>query len=107
MGAFLGFLMWLPGGAAFMFLGIYAMCAKEPVRFWNIGELVQVTDVKKYNRAMAKLWFVSAVVWVILGIPLLMGQNSAWVTVPVLGGMCWAVALMVAYTRIEKKYRIL
>ena len=98
------FLLWSICGVLFMFFGIYALCAKKPVRFWNIQETIQVNDVKKYNRAMAKLWFAAAVSFIIIGIPLVIGYQAAWITM--LGSMWWAIALMVVYTRIEKKYRV-
>ncbi len=102
------FLAWLCMGAVFIGLGIYALISKSPVRFWNIQQKIEVTDIKKYNRAMAKMWILSAVLFIALGIPLLLvKQNSAWAVISILGIMFWAIGLMVVYTFIEKKYRII
>ncbi|MCI9124742.1 MAG: hypothetical protein HFH35_11850 [Eubacterium sp.] len=102
------FLAWLCMGAVFIGLGIYALISKSPVRFWNIQQKIEVTDIKKYNRVMAKMWILSAVLFIALGIPLLLvKQNSAWAVISILGIMFWAIGLMVVYTFIEKKYRII
>lgn len=102
------FILWFCMGAVFIALGIYAFAAKNPVRFWNIQQKIEVSNSKKYNRAMAKMWLISAVLFIALGIPLLfLKQNSAWVVLPILGIMFWAIGVMIAYTVIEKKYRII
>lgn len=98
------FVMWAVCGLGFVCLGIYAFCAKKPVHFWNIQEVIQVNDVRKYNKAMGILWIVAAVLFVIIGIPILFGESMAWISI--LGAAWWAILLMVLYTRIEKKYRI-
>lgn len=98
---------WMIVSVVFYCLGGYAWRAEKPVKFWNIAQQIQVRDVKRYNRAVAKLWIVSAVVWDVAGLPLLAGQNSAWIVFSILGAVAWSIALMVIYTRIEKKYRVL
>lgn len=98
--------MWLVISGIFVILGIAAWNSKKAVRFWTLSQQIQVSDVKKYNRAVAKMWFVFAVIFSVIGLPVLAGQNSAWIVFTILGGMFWAVALMAVYTRIEKKYRI-
>lgn len=97
---------WLMASVIFFCLGGYAWTAKSPVKFWNIAQHIKVCDIKKYNQAVGKLWFMSAVVFDAIGLPLLKGQNSAWIVVTILGTMAWAIAVMVIYTGIEKKYRI-
>ena len=52
------------------------------------------------------MWFIFALFLAALGMPLLAGQNSVWIVFTILGGMMWAIALMVVYTKIEKKYRV-
>lgn len=101
------FLLWeIMGGGLFFVLGMAALAAKKPVQFWTVDQYIQVSDVKKYNHAVARLWIVAALIMLLLGIPLLKGQNSPWILITVLGGMFCAISLMVIYTRIEKKYRI-
>ena len=68
--------------------------------------MFEVTDVKGYNRAVGILWCVFGVCFALLGLPLLPGQNSAWVLFSVLGAMAEAIAAMAVYTvGIEGKYR--
>ena len=48
----LGFLIWCAAGCLFVGFGVYALLAKRPVGFWANAEMFEVTDVKRYNRAM-------------------------------------------------------
>lgn len=93
----LGFVIWAAVGLFFVLLSIYTFFAKKPAHFWANAEMFEVINVKKYNRAMAKLWFFAGVSFIILGIPLLAGQNSPWVFVSILGTVFWAVGLMAVY----------
>lgn len=93
-----------------MFLGwsVYKWFSKkpEPMGFWANAKMFEVTDVKKYNRATAKLFGVFGIVLIVLGFPLLAGQNSAWAILSVVGVMVESIAAMVVYILvIEKKYR--
>ncbi len=104
-----GFIVWAVMGGIFIVYGIYACFAGKvmPFGFWANAERVEVKDVKAYNCAVGKLWCVFGAVFILLGLPLLKGQNSPYVMVSVLGGgMAEAIAAMVVYvTVIEKKYR--
>ncbi len=100
------FVIWIACAALFLLFGIYSWNAKQPVRFWTVQESIQVNDVKAYNRAVAKLWIVSAGFFTLLGLPLLLEHKSTVAIIPILGSMYWAIAVMVAYTKIEKKYRV-
>ena len=77
-----------------------------PFGFWANAKVFEVTDVKGYNRAVGILWCVFGVCFALLGLPLLPGQNSAWVLFSVLGAMAEAITAMAVYTvGIEGKYR--
>lgn len=102
----MAFFIWFMLSAAIALMGVYALLAKKPVHFWTVKQKLEVSDVRRYNRAVAVLWFVFAVVIAVLGIPLLAGQNSPWVILSILGLMWAAILTMVIYTRIEKKYRV-
>ncbi len=103
----IAFLIWSFVGFCFAGMGIYCLTAKKPVGFWANAEVFQVSDLKKYNRAMAKFWFVFGAVFILLGLPLLDGQNSPLVIVTILGVMFEAIGAMIFYTLvIEKKYRM-
>ena len=104
----LAFIIWLAVGLAMVALGIYAILAKKEVAFgfWANANVFPVKDVKRYNHAVGKLWCVFGIVFALLGIPLLPGQNTGYIIISILGCMAEAIAAMVIYvTIIEKKYR--
>lgn len=104
----LAFMIWTLLGVIFVLYGIYAICSKKEVAFgfWANAETFPVRDVKSYNRAVGKLWVVFGIVLVLLGLPLLDGQNSPYVIISILGIMLEAIAAMAVYvTVIERKYR--
>ena len=102
----LAFGMFLFVSIFFVVLGIISWRSEKPVRFWNISQEIQASDIKKYNRAVSKMWFVFAVYLAAAGLPVLAGQNNAWIVWTILGSMFGAIALMIVYVKIEKKYRI-
>ncbi|BBF42510.1 hypothetical protein lbkm_1192 [Lachnospiraceae bacterium KM106-2] len=104
----LGFLIWLIVGGLFIVFGIYTYRSKKQkvFGFWSFGESFEVNDVKVYNHALGKLWIVFGILFALLGIPLLSGQNSPVVFISIIGAMFEAIGAMVIYiTVIEKKYR--
>ena len=53
-----------------------------------------------------KLFTVAGIVFILLGLPLLQGQNKAGVIISILGTMVECIVLMAVYTvKIEGKYR--
>lgn len=68
-------MIWCVVGCLFLGLGLYAWFSKKAraLGFWANAEMFEVTDVKKYNRAMARLFWAFGVVMIGLGIPLLGG----------------------------------
>lgn len=102
------FIIWALCGLFFVGLGIYDYRAKKkvPFGFWANAETFPVENVTAYNRALGILWIVFGAVFVLLGIPLLAGQNSPVIVISILGAMLEAIAAMVVYvTVIEGKYR--
>ena len=100
--------VWFLMAFCFMGLGIYNFFSKKKSAFgfWANAKVFPVTDVKAYNRALGKLWFVFGVVFALLGLPLLGGKNTPYILISILGAMLEAIAAMVVYvTVIEKKYR--
>lgn len=90
----------------FISLGMNALQSKEAVGFWANVKMFEVTDVRKYNKAMCKLFCVLGVVFVFLGVPLLLPKNSVWILFSVIGVMAEVVvAMAVCVTVIEKKYK--
>lgn len=104
----LAFIIWAIAGCAFIGLGLYAFVSKKEVAFgfWANAKMFPVKDIKSYNRAVGKLWCIFGVVFVILGVPLLEGQNSPLIILTMLGVMAEVIITMAIYTIIiEKKYR--
>lgn len=100
------FIIWCLTACIFVGIGIGCAFAKKATGFWANVETFEVTDVKKYNHAMAKIWCIFGIVMIILGIPLLDGQNSALAMLSILGVIIEIIVLMIVYVLvIEKKYK--
>lgn len=81
------------------------MFSKNPVGFWANTETIKVKDVKGYNRASGLLFIIYGIIFVILGIPLLDGQNTPYVLLSVIGVMVETIVIMAVYSLvIVKKY---
>lgn len=104
-GKTIGFIIWCIFGSIFLCLAVYSWFSKKPMRFWANVEVFEVSDVKKYNYAVAKLFCIFGIVLIVLGVPLLIGQNSAWILLSVIGVMIESITVMAIYSlKIEKKY---
>ena len=105
-GRIIGFVIWSAVGCLFVCLALYSYFSKKPMRFWANADAFEVTDIKKYNHAVAKLFFIFGILLIVLGIPLLMGQNSPWILLSVAGLSMESIIAMIVYTLvIEKKYK--
>lgn len=103
------FLIWASIGMAFIIWGVYCSFAKtdKPFGFWANAEQFQVNNVKRYNKAIGKLWIVFGAIFVALGLPFLFGgQNSPLVFISVVGIMFEVIGTMSVYILvIEKRYK--
>ena len=105
-GGIIGFVIWSAIGCLFVCLAVYACFSRKPMGFWANADVFEVTDIKKYNHAVAKLFFIFGIVLIVLGIPLLIGQNSPWILLSVAGLVMESIIAMIVYTLvIEKKYK--
>lgn len=108
MGRGIGFVLWALFGALFIGMGIYDYVSpqKRPLGFWANAKVAQISDVKRYNRALGKLWMVFGGVFILLGLPLLQESDSATIVIPILGAMGECIVACAVYTvGIEGKYR--
>ena len=104
MGQTVGFIVWCICGCVFIGMGIYALFSKKPMVFWTSDKAFEVSDVKKYNRAVACLYFIDGIVLILSGIPLLF--VSVWILFSILGVAALGIGSMAVYTtKIEGKYR--
>ncbi len=102
----IGFGIWCMAGLFFIALGVYALFSKKAVGFWANAEMFQVTDAKKYNRAMCKLFCIMGIIFIFLGFPLLWKEAALWILFSCIGVMIEVIVAMIIYTTvIEKKYK--
>jgi len=94
-------------GLFFLIMGIRCRHSDKPSGFWANAEQFEVTDVHAYNMAMSKMWFVAAVLYTALGLPLLTPANILLVIlISVVGTMIVSIGLMIFFTTaIEPKYK--
>ncbi len=104
-GSIIGFIIWALFGCFMAGLGIRAFFSKKAVGFWANTKTFQVNDLKGYNRATGKLFIAFGVIFIVLGIPLLNGQNSQYIVFSILGVMMETIAIMAIYSLyITRKY---
>ncbi len=102
----MGFIIWAVVGCIMIGMGISAFFQKEAVGFWANIETFPVNDIKKYNHATGKLFIIYGVIFIVLGIPLLSGQNTPYILLSILGVMIETIAIMAIYSLvITKKYK--
>ena len=107
-GRWIAFIIWALMGVLFIAMGIYDISSKKakPFGFWANAEVASIEDVRGYNRALGILWCVYGVLFVLIGLPLLAGQNSGSIIISMLGTMFISIGAMIAYVvGIEPKYR--
>ncbi len=101
-----GFLIWSGVTLVFVGIGIFCFVSKTPVGFFTGVKAPAVEDVKGYNHAVGRLWLVTGLGMELLGLPLLfVPQNSPWFLLTVLGTVWLCLGLMIAYLRIEARYK--
>lgn len=93
-----GFIIWAVVGVVITVLGICDLFAKKPVGFWANVETMKVNDVKGYNRATGILFIVYGVVFILLGLPILGGQNTPLILLSAVGVMFETIVIMVIYS---------
>lgn len=107
LGILIGFGIWCIVGLFFIALGVYALFSEKAVGFWANAEMFQVTDIKRYNKAMCKLFCIMGVIFIILGLPLLWEEAVLWILLSCIGVMIEVIVAMIIYTTvIEKKYKM-
>jgi len=94
-------------GLFFLIIGIRCRHSDKPSGFWANAEQFEVNDVHAYNKAMSKMWFVAAILYAALGLPLLTPSNILLVIlISIVGTMIVTIGIMIFFTTvIEPKYR--
>ena len=104
----IAFVIWAITGVLFIVMGIYDLKSTKAKTFgfWANAEAAPIEDVKGYNRALGIVWCVYGVLFTLIGVPLLDGQNSGLIIIPILGSILISIAAMAVYVvGIEPKYR--
>ncbi len=102
----IGFVIWSLVSAILLGIGISAWKSKKPVGFFTGVKPPEVKDISKYNRSVAVLWFVYAILIEICGIPLLfLEHNSAGFIPVIIGVAAITIAMEIVYLQIEKTYK--
>lgn len=100
------FIIWSAVAAIYIIIGILAWNRKEPVGFFTGAKPPKVTDVTGYNHSVALLWFVFSVLFEATGVPLLfIIQNDPRIFIMIVLDMFLVIITMIAYMKIEAKYR--
>lgn len=103
----IAFVTWSVAALIFLIIGVSSWKAKEAIGFFTFVNPPKVKDIRRYNHAVAKLWFAAAILFEILGIPMLWSEQNAPQTVfIILGTVILVIAMVIVYTKIEAKYRV-
>ncbi len=108
-----GFIVWSLCAVLFLVIGIIDRKSEKPVGFWsnakpwcNVKEL-EVTDIRAYNNAVSTIWIVFAIIFEILGLPLLFFEQNSSVFLAVIAGVViLIIGIMFAYVKVERKYKL-
>ncbi|MBR4144434.1 MAG: hypothetical protein IKU06_03110 [Lachnospiraceae bacterium] len=101
----IGFIIWGAVALVLFGIGVWDWNSKTAVGFYSGVKPPEVTDVRKYNHSVAILWFVYAILFTLLGLPLMLAeQNSPGVIFAALGVVFITIGLVVAYSVILAKY---
>lgn len=100
MGRMIGFILWAIVGCLIIGMGISAFFRKKAVGFWANVEVEPMSNIKKYNCAMGKLFIAYGVIFILFGLPMLSNQNSPFILLSVLGIMVETIVAMAIYTLI-------
>lgn len=102
----IGFVIWSIAAVCFLGIGISCLKSKEAVGFFTFVKPSVIENVEQYNHAVSKLWFITAFVFEILGIPFLFAeQNSPVFILMVPEIVILVIGMIIAYTKIEMKYK--
>lgn len=103
----IAFVIWTVVSLIFLLIGVNSWKSEKAVGFFSNAKPPEIKDVKKYNKAVAKIWFGFAAAMEIIGIPLLfIEQNSPVALLIAFAVVALIIGIMILYTRVEAKYRV-
>ena len=102
----MAFVIWTLVALVLAGIGVVALKSKKAVGFFAGVKPPEVKNVKKYNRAVATLWFVYAGIFELFGLTFLfLKQNSAGFLIPVIAVPILSIGLAVAYSLLLTKHQ--
>ena len=102
----IGFIIWTVVSIILLSVGVWAWISDKAVSFYTGIKPPEVKDIRKYNHSVSILWFIYAVLFELLGLPLLfLKQNSAGFLWSILGVAAITIFLTIGYNRILTKHR--
>ena len=105
LGMIIGFVIWSFCAVLFFIVGVVDLKSAKPVGFFTGVKPPKITDVKKYNKAVALLWFITGIVFELIGLPFLfLKQNSPGFVFMMLATVALVIVMMVVYLSISRKY---
>lgn len=100
------FLIWSVVALSWVLIGLWSRHTKGQAGFWANTKEPGVKHTAEYNRAIGKLWMISAGIFEVIGLPLLAaGQNSPIALLPILGVIPLVIGMMVMQGKIAQKYK--
>ena len=103
--AITSFITWCIWGIFFICLAVYIWFSKKAISFWGNKNTFEVTDIRRYNHALSKLYGAYGIVFILLGLPFLAGHPEC-VFLSIAGVVMESIALIVFYSLvIKKKYK--
>lgn len=102
----IGFIIWSIVAIILLFIGLSCKKSDAAVGFFTFSDPPMVSNVKEYNNKVSLLWIISAIVFEIIGIPMLfLKQNSPVFVFIMFAIIIWVIVLIVIYLKIEEKYK--
>lgn len=102
---FIGFIIWSAVFLVLLGIGILAWRSEKPVGFFSGVKPPEVTDIRRYNHAVAVLWFGYAGLFELIGLPFLFTErNPAWFLWMIPGTVVISIGLTIVYSRILRRY---
>lgn len=100
------FVIWSAAAALLAAIGVHVRFSDKAAGFYANSKAPEATDVRAYNREVSRMWLIAAVLLEIIGVPFLFLKQNSPLFIPVfLLSFAWVIGLLIAYQKIERKYR--
>lgn len=102
----IGFTIWTIVDIIFFMVGAHCRQSEEAVGFFTFVKPPAVKDVEAYNQAVANICYVTALIFEVIGLPVLFAeQNSPVFIFVIFAVVILVIGMMIAYSKAAAKYR--